>query len=75
MSIQVTLLTNMVKTMTTAPVTVNQVVEASCVYCGNEHLLTTVPEIQPRSTMWVNSTDRTRTVYIQTFTTMDEDNT
>ena len=75
MSIQVTLLTNMVKTMTTALVTVNKVAEASCVYCGNEHLLTIVLEIQPRSTMWANSTDRTSTIHNQTFTTMDEDNT
>ena len=75
MSIQVTLLTNMVKTMTIALAIVNQVAEASCIYCENEHLLTIVLEIQPRSTMWANSTNKTRTIHIQTFTTMNKDNT
>ena len=35
---QVTLLTNMVKDMTTAPITINQVAEVSCVYCGEGRL-------------------------------------
>ena len=37
LSAQVTSLTNMVKTMTSAPIAVKQVVELSCVYCGEEH--------------------------------------
>ena len=38
LSTQVTSLRNIVKAMTTALATVNQVVEASCVYCGEGHL-------------------------------------
>ena len=34
----------MVKTMTTAPITVNQVSEVSCVYCGEGHLFDNCPE-------------------------------
>ena len=34
LSTQVTSLTNMVKGMTTAPATVNQISYVSCVYCG-----------------------------------------
>ncbi|XP_052294371.1 uncharacterized protein LOC127901325 [Citrus sinensis] len=37
LSTQVTSLTNMVKAMTSAPATVKQVAEFSCVYCGEEH--------------------------------------
>ena len=37
LSAQVTSLTNMVKTMTSAPATGKQVTELSCVYCGEEH--------------------------------------
>ena len=37
LSAQVTSLTNMVKALTSAPATVKQVVELSCVYCGEEH--------------------------------------
>ncbi|KAH9735010.1 hypothetical protein KPL71_017596 [Citrus sinensis] len=37
LSAQVTSLINMVKAMTSAPATVKQVVELSCVYCGEEH--------------------------------------
>ncbi|KAH9780391.1 hypothetical protein KPL71_008059 [Citrus sinensis] len=37
LSAQVTSLTNMVKAMTSAPATVKQVAELSCVYCGEEH--------------------------------------
>ncbi|KAH9697932.1 hypothetical protein KPL71_023814 [Citrus sinensis] len=37
LSTQVTSLTNMVKAMISAPTTVKQVAELSCVYCGEEH--------------------------------------
>ena len=37
LSAQVTSLTNMVKAMTTAPATVKQVTELSCIYCGEDH--------------------------------------
>ncbi|KAH9769700.1 hypothetical protein KPL71_012114 [Citrus sinensis] len=37
LSAQVTSLTNMVKALTSAPATVKQVIELSCVYCGEEH--------------------------------------
>ena len=40
---QVTSLTNMVKTMTTAPATVNQVARVSCVYYGEGHLFNNCP--------------------------------
>lgn len=39
LSTQVTSLTNMVNAMSIAPVTINKVVEASSVYCGEENLL------------------------------------
>ena len=48
LSAQVTSLTNMVKAMTSAPATVKQVAELSCVYCGEEHDFITVLEIQPQ---------------------------
>ena len=35
---QITSLTNMVKAMTTAPASINQVAKISCVYCGVGHL-------------------------------------
>ena len=38
LSAQATSLTHMVKVMTTAPASVNQVAEVYCVYCGNRHL-------------------------------------
>ena len=37
LSTQVTLLTNMVKAMTSAPAAVKEVAELSRVYCGEEH--------------------------------------
>ncbi|XP_024043141.1 uncharacterized protein LOC112099867 [Citrus clementina] len=40
---QVTSLTNMVKAMTTAPATVNQISDVSCVYCGEGHLFDNCP--------------------------------
>ena len=46
LSAQVTSLTNMVKAMTSAPAVVKQVAELSCVYCGKEHTLIIVLEIQ-----------------------------
>ena len=44
LSAQVTSLTNMVKTMTTAPATVNQVARVSCVYYGEGHLYDNCPK-------------------------------
>ena len=43
LSAQVTLLTNMVKGMTTNPATVNQVAEVSCVYYRERHLFDNYP--------------------------------
>ena len=43
LSAQVTSLKNMVRTTTTAPATVNQVAEVSCVYCGEGHLYDNCP--------------------------------
>ena len=44
LSAQITSLTNMVKAMTFAPTTVKQVVELSCVYCGEEHVFDNYPK-------------------------------
>ena len=43
LSTQVTLLTNMVKPITAAPATVKQVIELSCVYCGEDHSFESCP--------------------------------
>ncbi|XP_024033610.1 uncharacterized protein LOC112095733 [Citrus clementina] len=43
LSAQVTSLTKMVKAMTTAPATVNQISDMSCVYCGEGHLFDNCP--------------------------------
>ncbi|KAH9751794.1 hypothetical protein KPL71_014441 [Citrus sinensis] len=43
LSAQVTSLTNMVKAMTSAPATVKQVAELSCVYCAEEHAFDNCP--------------------------------
>ena len=40
----------------------------------NDTYLTIVLEIQPQLTMWATSADRTRTIHIQTLTTLDGDN-
>ena len=45
LSAQVTLLTNIVKVMTTALATVKQVADISCVYCGEEPLI--FPHLKP----------------------------
>ena len=57
LSAQVTSLTNMVKAMTTAPATVNQVAEISCVYCGEGHLFANCPG-NPASVNYVGSFNR-----------------
>lgn len=43
LSAQVTLLTNMIKAMSTAPATVNKIAKVSCVYCGEGHLFDKCP--------------------------------
>ncbi|KAH9704245.1 hypothetical protein KPL70_011377 [Citrus sinensis] len=43
LSAQVTSLTRMVKAMTTAPATVNQISDMSCIYCGEGHLFDNCP--------------------------------
>ena len=43
LSAQVASLTKMVKAMTTAPATVNQISNVSCVYCGEGHLFDNCP--------------------------------
>ncbi|KAH9723366.1 hypothetical protein KPL70_007095 [Citrus sinensis] len=45
LSAQVTSLTKMVKAMTTAPATVNQIFDMSCVYCGEGHLFDNCPAL------------------------------
>ena len=57
LSTQVTSLTNMVKAMTTAPVTVNQVAEDSCVYCGERHIFDNCPG-NPASVRYVGNFTR-----------------
>ena len=75
LSAQVTSLKYMVKAMTNAPVFINQVVEVSCVYCGEGHLLTIVLKIQLQSIVWAALIDRTRKIHIQTLTILDGDST
>ena len=57
LSAQVTSLTKMVKAMTTASATVNQVAEISCVYCGEGHLFDNCPG-NPTSVNYVGSFNR-----------------
>ena len=72
LSAQVISLTNMVKGMTTAPATVNQVAKISCVYCGERPLFDDCPGNPIQSIMWATSIDRTRIIYIPISTTLDE---
>ncbi|KAH9727218.1 hypothetical protein KPL70_008578 [Citrus sinensis] len=57
LSAKVTLLTNMVKALTSTPATVKQVVELSCVYCGEEHDFDSCPE-NPASVNYVGNFNR-----------------
>ena len=57
LSAQVTSLTNMVKAMTNASTTVQQVVEISCVYCGEGHLFDNCPW-NPASVNYVGNYNR-----------------
>ncbi|KAH9697740.1 hypothetical protein KPL71_023731 [Citrus sinensis] len=57
LSAQVASLTNMVKAMTTAPATVNQIYDVSCVYCGEGHLFDNYPG-NPTSVNYVGSFNR-----------------
>ena len=57
LSAQVTSLTNMVKTMTTALASVNLVAEVSCVYCREGHLFDNCPG-NPASVNYVGSFNR-----------------
>ncbi|KAH9667508.1 hypothetical protein KPL70_021064 [Citrus sinensis] len=57
LSAQVTSLINMVKAITTAPATVNQVAEISCVYCGGGHLFDNCPG-NPTSVNYVDNFNR-----------------
>ena len=57
LSAQVTSLTNMVKTMTTAPASINQVTEVSCVYCEDGHLFDNCPR-NPASANYVGKFNR-----------------
>ena len=54
---QVTSLTKMVKAMTTAPATVNQIYDVSCVYCGEGHLFDNCPS-NPASVNYMGSFNR-----------------
>ena len=57
LSAQVTSLTNIVKAITNAPATVNQVAEVSYVYCGEGHLFNNCPG-NPVSVNYVGSFNR-----------------
>ena len=57
LSVQVTSLTNMVKAMTSAPTTVKQVAELSCVYCGEEYDFDNCPR-NPASVNYVGNFNR-----------------
>ena len=57
LSAQVTSLTNMVKAMSTALATVNQVTEASCVYYGERHLFDNCSK-NPASVNYVGNFNR-----------------
>ncbi|KAH9780492.1 hypothetical protein KPL71_008099 [Citrus sinensis] len=57
LSAQVTLLTKMVKAMTTAPATVNQISDMSHVYCGEGHLFDNCPG-NPASVNYMGSFNR-----------------
>ncbi|KAH9679769.1 hypothetical protein KPL71_026264 [Citrus sinensis] len=57
LSAQVTSLTNIVKAMTSAPATVKQVTELSCVYCGEEHDFDNCPG-NPASVNYVGNFNR-----------------
>ncbi|KAH9716698.1 hypothetical protein KPL71_021550 [Citrus sinensis] len=57
LSAQVTSLTNMVKALTSAPTTVKQVVELSCVYCGEGHDFDNCPG-NPTSVNYVGNFNR-----------------
>ena len=56
-SAQVTSLTRMVKAMTTAPATVNQISDMSCIYCGEGHLFDNCPG-NPTSVNYVGNFNR-----------------
>ncbi|XP_052299243.1 uncharacterized protein LOC127902982 [Citrus sinensis] len=57
LSAQVTSLTRMVKAMTTAPATINQISDLSCVYCGEGHLFDNCPG-NPTSVNYQNQEQR-----------------
>ncbi|KAH9750390.1 hypothetical protein KPL71_013860 [Citrus sinensis] len=57
LSAQVTSLTKMVKVMTNAPATVNQISDVSCVYCGEGHLFDNCP-CNPTSVNYMGSFNR-----------------
>ncbi|KAH9762816.1 hypothetical protein KPL70_000947 [Citrus sinensis] len=59
---QVTSLTMMVKAMTTAPATINQISDMSCVYCGEWHLFDNCPALsnRPQGSLPSNTEDPKR---------------
>ena len=73
LSAQVTSLTRMVKAMTTAPATVNQISDVSCVYCGEGYLFNNCSRNLASVNYVATSTKRTRTIYTQILTTLDGD--
>ena len=72
LSAQVTSLTNMVKAMTNAPATVQQVADVSCVYCRERHLFDNCPRL---IIMWVIMINKIRAIITQTTIITDEGNT
>ena len=63
----------MVKVMTTTPVSINQVIEASCVYCGEGHLFNNCFGNLASVNYGATLTDRTKTILIQTLKILDGD--
>ncbi|KAH9679448.1 hypothetical protein KPL71_026137 [Citrus sinensis] len=57
LSAQVTSLTKMIKAMTIAPATVNQIYDMSCIYCGEGHLFDNCPG-NPASVNYVGNFNR-----------------
>ena len=70
LSAQVTSLTNMVKATATAPATVNQIAEASCVYYGEGHLYDNCPR-NSASVMWAILINKIKAIHFQTPITLD----
>lgn len=74
-SAQVISLTNVVKAMTTASATINQVAEVFVFIVERGIYMIIVLKIQLQSIIWATSIDKIKTIHIQTFITLNGDNT